>query len=72
MTDASNDPHTTSSFESEPPDKQGGIGYRKPPKRFQFRKGQTGNPRGRPKNLTLLWQIFAIDGRDWIPESRFQ
>ena len=22
--------------------------------------------------LALLWQICAIDGRDWIPESRFQ
>jgi hypothetical protein len=20
----------------------------------------------------LLWQIFAIDGRNWIPESDFQ
>lgn len=26
------------------------IGYRKPPKRTQFRKGQSGNPSGRPKN----------------------
>ena len=25
------------------------IGYGKPPKRTQFRKGQSGNPRGRPK-----------------------
>ncbi len=25
-----------------------------------------------PWTLALLWQIFAIDGRDWIPESRFQ
>jgi len=25
------------------------IGYRNPPKHSQFRKGQSGNPRGRPK-----------------------
>ena len=39
MADASNDPHTTSSSEPEPPDKQGDICHRKPPKRSQFRKG---------------------------------
>src|SRR5580704_1443295 len=26
-------------------------GYRKPPKETQFKKGQSGNPRGRPKAL---------------------
>jgi hypothetical protein len=25
------------------------VGYRKPPKNGQFKKGQSGNPRGRPK-----------------------
>ena len=24
------------------------VGYRKPPRRTRFRKGQSGNPRGRP------------------------
>ncbi len=26
------------------------VGYARPPKHTQFRKGQTGNPRGRPKS----------------------
>jgi hypothetical protein len=26
-----------------------GVGYRKPPTKSQFKKGQSGNPRGRPK-----------------------
>ena len=25
------------------------VGYKKPPKKNQFKKGQSGNPKGRPK-----------------------
>src|SRR4051812_22619946 len=30
-------------------DEDDGAGYRRPPKRTQFKKGQSGNPQGRPK-----------------------
>jgi hypothetical protein len=35
------------------PDDDGPVGYRRPPKRTQFRKGQSGNPRGRPPRRVL-------------------
>jgi Family of unknown function (DUF5681) len=30
------------------------VGYRKPPKNGQFKKGQSGNPKGRPKKPSEL------------------
>lgn len=50
------------------------VGYRKPPRHSQFRPGQSGNPRGRPKGtrgvktdltaeLNAVWTT-SINGRD--------
>jgi hypothetical protein len=47
------------------------VGYGKPPKAFQFRKGQSGNPRGRRKNAkawkTLLAE--ALNGTITVHEN---
>jgi hypothetical protein len=41
------------------------VGYGKPPKATQFRKGESGNPRGRPKGQ----RNFATELRDALSET---
>ncbi|GHF70712.1 DUF5681 domain-containing protein [Seohaeicola zhoushanensis] len=35
------------------------VGYRKPPKASRFKPGQSGNPRGRPKNAQNVGKLLA-------------
>jgi hypothetical protein len=39
------------------------IGYKKPPTKNQFKKGQSGNPRGRPKRAEGVSISEVLDGK---------
>lgn len=41
-----------------------GAGYRRPPRHTQFKKGQSGNPRGRPKSVTSFKSDLAAELRE--------
>lgn len=41
------------------PDDAYEVGYSKPPKEYQFKPGESGNPDGPPKHRTQLWVYFC-------------
>ncbi len=42
------------------------VGYKKPPRRTRFAKGQSGNPKGRPKGAKGLANLVTKIGRERI------
>ena len=49
-----------------PPDTIPKTGYRNPPKHTQFRKGQSGNKKGRPKGSKNLSTVLMEAARDQV------
>lgn len=43
--------------------KEYSVGYKKPPRHTQFEPGRSGNPKGRPKKVASLPDIFAKELR---------
>ena len=51
--------HPANPKDNEPISVDGQVGYKRPPAKYQFRKGQSGNPRGRWKGQRNLPAVLA-------------
>lgn len=45
-------------MDREDKDKDYSVGYKRPPQHTQFKPGQSGNPKGRPKNVPTMNELL--------------
>ncbi|MCJ2022352.1 DUF5681 domain-containing protein [Methylobacterium sp. E-065] len=45
------------------------VGYKQPPKHSRYRKGQSGNPAGRPKGSLNKSTVRALVAAQWLEET---
>ena len=48
-------------------DKGYSVGYKKPPQHTQFKPGQSGNPKGRPKKVPTTSDLFLKESLSRVP-----
>jgi hypothetical protein len=56
-----------SSGEQQPPSWTYLVGYKRPPQRSRFKKGQSGNPKGRPKGIKSTRELLDKELSSTVP-----